>query len=64
MSDNISPRSNCIWEETSHVSRRLASYFMKCIINILTVQRSAVSREFVFKKKASSYFMYYNLMYL
>ena len=49
MIDNIIPRSNRIWEENTHVSRRLASYFMKGIIIILTVQRSAVSREFVFK---------------
>ena len=27
MIDNIIPRSNSIWEETTHVSRRATSYF-------------------------------------
>ena len=49
MSDNIIPRSNCVWEETIHVSRRMTSYFVKGIVIILTVQGSAVSKEFVFK---------------
>ena len=60
--DNIIPRSNCIWEETTHVSRRLASYFMKGIIIILTVQKSAVSREFVFKIRRRLFT--HNLVYL
>ena len=38
MSDDIIPRSNCIWGETTHVSKRLASYFMKGIIIILTTK--------------------------
>ena len=68
MSDNIIPRSNCIWKETVHVSRRPASYFMKCIINIiimiiiLTVQRSAVSRKFVFEIRMR--LVTHNLVYL
>ena len=50
MSNNIIPRNNCIWEKTIHVSRRATSYFVKgIIIIILTVQRSMVTREFVFK---------------
>ena len=36
MIDNIIPRSNSIWEETTHVSRRATSYFMKGIIIIMT----------------------------
>ena len=49
MSNNIIPRNNCIWEETIHLSQRATSHFMKGIIIILTVQRSAVTGEFVFK---------------
>ena len=49
MSDNIFPKSNCACKETTHVSLRAASYFVNGIVIILTVQWSAVSREFVFK---------------
>ena len=49
MGNNIIPRNNCIWEESIHVFRRATSYYVKGIIIILTVQRSAVTREFVFK---------------
>ena len=37
MSDNIIPRGYCIWKETTHVSRRAASYVMKGIIIIMIV---------------------------
>ena len=66
MSDDIIPRSHGIWKETIHVSRRPASYFMKSIIIIiiiiLTVQRSAVSRDFVFKIRRR--LVTHNLVYL
>ena len=62
MSDNIIPRGNCTRKETTHVARRPTSYFMKGIIIILTVRRSAVSREFVFKIRRRV--VTHNLMYL
>ena len=64
MSDDIIPRSHGTWKETIHVSRRLASYFMKSItiIIILTVQRSAVSRDFVLKIRRR--LVTHNLVYL
>ena len=64
MSDGIIPRGNCIWKETTHVSRRATSYFMKDIIIIitLTVQGSAVSWEFVFKIRRRV--VTHNLMFL
>ena len=46
-SDNTIPRRNCIWKETAHVFQRATFYFLKSII--LTIQRSAMSREFVFQ---------------
>ena len=45
MNDNNIPRSNYVWKETTRVSGRAASYFVKGIFIILG---SAVSREFVF----------------
>ena len=61
MSDNTIPRSNCLWKETVHVSRR--AYFMKYIILvILTVQRSAVSMEFAFEIRRC--LVTHNLLYL
>ena len=59
MSDDIIPRGNCIWKETTHVF-----YFMKDIIIIitLTVQGSAVTWEFVFKLRRRV--VTHNLMYL
>ena len=62
MGNNIFPRNNCIWEETIHVSRRARSYYVKGIIIILTVQRSAVTREFGFKIRRRV--VTHNLMYL
>ena len=57
MDDDIIPRSNCIWKEIVHVYQTAAFYFMK-VINIIisTVQRSAVSREFVFKDTKAPYY--------
>ena len=46
--DNV-PGGNCVRKETIHVSLTATSYFMKCIIIVMIVQKSAVSREFVFK---------------
>ena len=62
MSDNIVPGSNYAWKETTHVSRRATSYFLKSIVIILTVQRPAVSREFVFKIRRRV--VTHNLMYI
>ena len=62
MSDNTVPRSNCIRKEATHVYRRVASYFMEGNVNILTVQRSAMLREVVFKIRRDV--VTRNLMYL
>ena len=42
MRDNVIPRGNSIREETIHISKSFAPYFMKCITIILTLQWSAV----------------------
>ena len=49
MCDSIIPRSDCVREETIHVSECFAPYSMKCIAIILTVQGSAGWRQFVFE---------------
>ena len=41
MRDYVIPRGNCEREETIHISKSFAPYFMKCITIILTVQSSA-----------------------
>ena len=62
MSDNTVPRSKCIRKEATHVYRRVASYFMEGNVIILTVQRSAMSREIVFKIRR--HVVTHNLVYL
>ena len=49
MTNIIIPRTNCVREETIHLSGCFAPYSMTCIAVILTVQRSAEWRQFVFE---------------